>query len=108
IIKTGIDILRSNVNILLDTNIIPDNEIKEKLDDIEGVLNVHNIRTRGNQSHIIVDMHIIVSDELTIKEAHDITHKCEDKLKYEYQTINEVLIHTEPKEGIIDERKYDN
>lgn len=107
IIKTGISILKENLNILADANIIPTEDIQDNICDIEGVVNVHNIRSRGTTSNVFVDMHVVVDSSIPMKKAHEISETIEEKLKNEFTQIKEVLIHLESEEGMDDMEEFD-
>ena len=107
IIKTGFSILKENLNILVDANILPTERIHDQICDIEGVENVHNIRTRGTTSNVFVDMHVVVDSNLSMKKAHEISEIIEKKLKNNFIQINEVLIHLESEEGMSDLEELD-
>lgn len=107
IIKTGISILKENLNILVDANIIPTEDIQDNICDIEGVVNVHNIRSRGTTSNVFVDMHVVVNSSIPMKKAHEISETIEEKLKNEFTQIKEVLIHLESEEGMDDMEEFD-
>ncbi len=98
IFKEAIEILYHNLNILMDKNIMSSEEIHDVVDNIEGVSSVHAIRTRGTPSNILVDMHIVVDSNLTILEAHNISHNCENALYKKYDNIYDVVIHNEPEQ----------
>ena len=102
IIKTGLSILKENLNILADANILPIDDLQNHVYGINGVENVHNIRTRGTTSNVFVDMHVVVDSHISIQKAHEISEKIEEKLKNEFTQIKEVLIHLESEEGMDD------
>lgn len=106
IIKTGLTILWTNINVLLDKNILPPADIETVSLSVEGVKNVHNIRTRGTASSIFLDMHLVVSNDLSLYDAHALSHRCENKIREKYPEIKDVLIHIEPEEGLKDEIHY--
>lgn len=106
IIKTGLTILWTNVNVLLDKNILSPDDIKTVSLSVEGVKNVHNIRTRGTASSIFLDMHLVVSKDLSLDNAHKLSHCCENEIRKKYPEIKDVLIHIEPEEGLKDEIHY--
>lgn len=70
IIKTGLTILYSNINILLDKNILSTYEIEDVVKDINEIKEVHNVRTRGTASTIFLDMHLVLSKDLSLADAH--------------------------------------
>lgn len=100
IIRTGLSILKENFNILIDANIFSTTQIYNHVCDIDGVVNIHNIRTRGTKSNVFVDMHLVVDSGISMKEAHDISEKVEEKLKDDFTEIKEVIIHLESEEGM--------
>ena len=108
IIKTGIDILKNNFNILLDANVIPTANIYNIVNKIDGVENVHNIRTRGTTSNVYLDMHLVVDSNLSMKEAFNISICCKEKIKESYDEIKDVLIHLETEEGLSDAVEWEN
>lgn len=105
IIKTGIEILKSNLNILIDANVIPTANLFNIISKIDGVEDVHNIRTRGTNSSVYVDMHVVVNSHMSMKQAHDISECCENKIKQSYNEVKEVLIHLESEDGLNDALK---
>lgn len=102
IIKTGVDILKSNFDILIDSNVIPTANIYNIVNKVEGVENVHNIRTRGTTSSVYVDMHVVVNSDLSVRDAHHISKCCEENIKNAYSQVKEVLIRLESEEGLDD------
>ena len=102
IVKTGIDILKNNFNILLDANVIPTANMYNILYRIDGVENVHNLRTRGTTSNVYVDMHLVVDSSLSVKDAYKISESCKKALIDSYDEVKEVLIHLESEEGMDD------
>ncbi len=106
ILRTAIDILINNLNILLDKSVMTDEEIKDALTVVEQVNDIHNIRTRGTPSQVFVDMHIVVDGNLTVEKSHVIAHECENEIKSKYPNVIDVLIHVEPEEGLKDKITY--
>ncbi|MNL89891.1 Cation efflux family protein [compost metagenome] len=43
-----------------------------------------------------VDLHAIVSAQISVKEGHDLSHKLQDTLKEKIPQLGNVLIHIEP------------
>ncbi|WP_323736023.1 cation diffusion facilitator family transporter [Methanosphaera sp. ISO3-F5] len=106
IMKTGASILKTNLDILLDINIIDCDIIKDELKFIYGVNNIHNVRTRGTNSAVYVDMHLVVDDNLTIEQAHQISKSCKNTLYKKHPEIKDILIQLEPNSGLYDEINY--
>lgn len=108
IIKTAFEILFNNLNVLIDKSIIAPEDVLKVLEHVDGINEVHNIRTRGTNSNVFLDMHLVVDDNLNIKQAHKIAHICEDELKSKYPQIEDVLIHLESSDGRYDKIEYEH
>ncbi len=98
IVKMGISILKSAAAVLTDTARINPDEIKELAGRIEGVIECHEIRTRGNEDHVCIDLHCLVDPETTTKASHDIAHAVEEAIKKRFPVVVDVVVHIEPYE----------
>ena len=63
---------------------------------VEGVKGCHKIRTRGSMGDVKVDMHVLVQSDMSLGDAHLISHRVSKKLKEEYKDISDVVVHLEP------------
>lgn len=106
IVRTGFNIMKTNLDILLDVNILDCNDIEKELYNIYGVQNVHNIRTRGTKSAVYVDMHLVVDDDISMNQANQISKSCKRTLFNKFPEIKEIIIELEPYSGIHDEVHY--
>jgi cation diffusion facilitator family transporter len=59
---------------------------------------VHDIRVRNAGADVFVDMCIHVDSKLTIAEAHDISHRLEERLKRKISRL-QIHVHEEPQEA---------
>lgn len=96
ILKAGIDILISAINILIDGRIMSSNAIHYKVLEHPEVISCHDIRTRGKENQIMIDLHVEIDENHSIKHGHEIAHDIEDMLIEEFEGISEVIIHLEP------------
>lgn len=96
ILKAGIEILVNAINVLLDGRIMSPNEICDKVLENPEVEYCHKIRTRGKENQIMIDLHIGIEENQTIKHGHKIAHDVENMLKEEFEGVSEVIIHLEP------------
>ncbi|MES1227530.1 MAG: cation transporter dimerization domain-containing protein, partial [Armatimonadota bacterium] len=55
-------------------------KVKEALREHPGVLSFHNLRTRQTGELRIVTLHVLLDDNLTFVEAHDLAEDVEDSL----------------------------
>lgn len=92
---TGIGLLRENARYLLDTALISEDTVTEKVLKIAGVASTHKIRTRGTPNAIHVDLHIQIAPHLNVVQAHQVTHWVIDAVR-EIPGVIDVIVHTEP------------
>ena len=63
------------------------------------------MRTRGPESQVAVDLHVLVDPETTVARGHAITHEVEDALRKAYGQITDVVVHLEPATVHVDARQ---
>lgn len=97
--KLAWEIFKDTSIILCDRALIDVKKIKRITENIGGIGSSHKIRTRGDAHHVFLDMHIALNPELSLKEAHDISHKLKQKIMKEIPQIKDIVIHIEPKGG---------
>lgn len=73
-----------------------ENEIVKIITSTQGVVNMHNLKTRQNGQSKIIDCHIRVARNKTIVEAHDIATLVEQNLRTRFGKLTQVSIHIEP------------
>jgi len=96
------EILKKTTSTLVDSKII-DNEVLANLiyQENKDIIDVHKIRSRGNQNLIYIDMHIIVPKNMTVEDVHNLSHHLENVLGNYFKTEVELIIHIEP-DNILD------
>ncbi len=102
IFKIAFSIIREALLELIETS-LPSQKEKEILhisENVDGVYNPHNLKTRRIGSNIAIDMHIQVNDNLNIKEAHDITRQLEKRLREKFGEETHISLHAEPQEDL--------
>ncbi len=95
ILKAGFGIIVSNLGSLVDAVIIDPGYIESIVLAVPGVSGCHRIRSRGMQDSIFIDLHVQVSPELSIQEAHQISTLVEESLKEQAGGVVDVLVHIE-------------
>ncbi len=93
---TGFHLIREAMNILSDTARIDVKAVEECAMKVEGVLGVHNIRSRGTPDHIAVDLHVKVDPKMTVEDGHKLSHRVKERLMREHAHIVDVVVHLEP------------
>ena len=83
---------------LLESSLPEDveNKIIESALEVDGVIDIHELKTRRNGISYIIDAHITVSSALNIIQAHDIANKVEDALRAKFGSETQINIHMEP------------
>lgn len=95
VFKSGWEVLSSNIPWLIDQMAIEPESIHELVMEVEGVINCHDIASRGLLGRqIFIEMHLIVKPT-DLKSAHDITETVEEILKAKFAPAR-ILIHVEP------------
>lgn len=96
IAKIGYDVLRRATGVLVDTVCIDSSAVCSVVLSVEGVKDCHNIRTRGSAHHVYLDLHIKLDPEIRLEEAHEITHRVQDRIREEFGEVTDIVVHTEP------------
>ena len=95
VLKSGWEVLKSNLPWLVDEMAIAPELIHEVVMQVQGVINCHHIASRGLLGRqVFIEMHLIVDTE-NVKTAHDITEEVEVKLEEKFAPVR-ILIHVEP------------
>lgn len=83
---------------LLETSLPEDieAEIINTASAVNGVKDIHELKTRRNGMSFIIDAHIVVDPEISIVEAHDIATDVEEALRERYGRQTQLSIHIEP------------
>ncbi len=99
VLKTAFDIGRENVNNIMGT--VPSHDvlvdIKRAALSVEGVLGVHDVKINYVGPYASLDLHVEVTDDLTLKEAHKIAHDVEKKVIEGVEVVTMVNVHVCPK-----------
>src|SRR5580704_11885201 len=67
---------------------------------VPGILGLDKCYVRKMGFSFYVDLHTVVSGEMTVREGHRLSHKVEDEIRGALPQIAEVLVHVEPEEEL--------
>lgn len=95
IFRAGFGIIMTHLGSLVDATAIDPQKIEDLALSVPGVESCHKIRSRGTPDSIFVDLHIIVSCQLSVEQAHQISFLVEEKLRGAGTGITDVLVHVE-------------
>jgi cation diffusion facilitator family transporter len=98
IIVVAIKICIPSLAELLDASLPEDveNEIISTTLSVNGVNDVHGLKTRRSGISFIIVAHIVVNQTLSLVEAHDISTDVENALKRRFGDQTQISIHVEP------------
>lgn len=97
VFRSGWAVLQDNLPWLVDEIAIAPEAIHSIVMEVPGVVNCHNIASRGVIGRqVFVEMHLVV-DAPDVETAHQITEEIEARLSDRYHPIR-ILIHIEPPE----------
>ena len=97
ILRTAFGISSDAVRPLVDVA-LPAHElhiIKQVMQNDKRVKGWHKLRTRKAGSYRHVDVHLLLDDEMSFQEAHDVTEEVEDAMRASLPNVW-VTIHSEP------------
>lgn len=94
----GVNLLRDGINELLD--VAPSKEYEDKIRTIarqvDGVFDIEKCRIRKSGLHRLIDIHVEVDSNLSVREGHEIAHQVKDALLASEHGVADVLVHIEP------------
>jgi cation diffusion facilitator family transporter len=96
IIVTGLRVLATAGSSLADTARLEPTAVSAVALGIEGVLGCHDVRTRGTDSDVYVDLHIQVDPSGTVAEGHAIAEQVEKAVADSFDEVRDVIAHLEP------------
>lgn len=96
ILNAAYEIFVSTSGILVDKAILDDEFIKNAISDFSEIKDIHNIRSRGSEDNIYIDMHIMIDPKYSVEDSHVLLHRIENKIREKTNNTTEVIIHVEP------------
>ncbi len=96
IVWSAIQILWQGTDVLVDHIVLNPLLVKAEVEKVQGVLGCHEIRSRGRPDAIYVDLHMLVADDMSVKEGHDLANEVEERIKSVFSGVQDVIVHIEP------------
>jgi divalent metal cation (Fe/Co/Zn/Cd) transporter len=75
--------------------------VKDIAEGTPGSRGVHNIHIQKIDKKLCVDLHLEVSANMTVKQAHDVADQVEEKIKAINPNISEITVHIESASDLI-------
>ena len=101
IARMGYRLARRSVAELIDTGLDPEQveEIRAALMEIDGVRDLHMLRTRQMGPKSLVDVHILLENpKLSVSEGHQISETARADLIRKFGDIEDVTVHIDPED----------
>ncbi|HYI16756.1 MAG TPA: cation diffusion facilitator family transporter [Thermomicrobiales bacterium] len=89
-------IVRDASLVLTDAVVAEAGEIADVVRSVPGVQGTHNIRTRGAEGYVWVDLHVQVDPGLPVTDAHDIASAVARRIEDQIGDPADVTVHIEP------------
>lgn len=106
----GISLLKDAVNELLD--VAPSKEYEDKIraeaGAVEGVIRIEKCLIRKSGLYRLIDIHVEVDGDLSVREGHEIAHRVKDALLASEHGVADVLVHVEPYAERVRTNKHDS
>lgn len=96
IVFTAFRVLASAGGSLADAARLAPTEVCAVALTVEGVLGCHDVRTRGSESEIYVDMHIQVDPGISVATGHAIAESVEKAVVEGFPAVVDAIAHLEP------------
>lgn len=100
IIKIGWDLALQSVRELVDTALERETveSINETIMNVDGVRELHSLRTRRMGGEALVDVHVLVSPKLSVSEGHHIGEKVREQVVKQVDDVTDVMVHIDPED----------
>jgi cation diffusion facilitator family transporter len=89
-------IVRQAVGILSDTVRLDAVQVGQITMGVPGVLSCRDVRSRGMEDSVYVDLKIEVDPQLTTAQAHEVADQVEQRLQTSFPQVVDVVVHVEP------------
>jgi cation diffusion facilitator family transporter len=98
VLWVGWTLLWGNIQDLMDRQAGPEllDAVRTEALAVEGVLGVETLRVRKVGLEYLVDIHVEVAPERTVRDGHSIAHAVKDRVIERFVPIRDVLVHVEP------------
>jgi len=98
--KIGWELGHQSFQELVDTGLDAETlaQVSSAIRNVNGVNELHMLRSRRMGHNVLVDVHILVSPRLSVSEGHQISEAVEASLAKNFDDINDVTVHIDPED----------
>ena len=101
IARIGYEVARSGVAELIDTGLAPEqlDEVRRVILSVDGVSDLHQLRTRRMAGRTFADVHVILADpRMSLSEGHMIGESVRLELTHVLEDFEDVTVHVDPED----------
>jgi len=96
IARIGFQIIKKASDVFVDTVCIDTPAVEAVIKGVEGVKRCHDIRSRGTEHAVSLDVHVLVDPAMSIEKAHKIADVVEENIKNAFPDVIDIVVHIEP------------
>lgn len=102
VLRIGISLGWPAINELIDTGLGQDQlrHIRRTILGVDGVRELHLLRTRRIGGRALVDVHIIVDEHISVSEGHYISEVVREKLLREVDVVADAMVHIDTEDDL--------
>jgi len=100
LVGTGLWLLGPTLHELMEGSVDPAllEFVRETSLGCEGIKGIDKVWVRKLGMRLMIDMHVIVDPDISVKEGHDLAHAVKARLQKELPQVRDVMVHVEPYE----------
>ena len=92
----AVQILLRSFHVLTDRAVLDAEAVVAEILRLPGVKAVRDVRTRGSEDAIYVDLIAHVDGSLSLRAAHEVADQIEEAVKQAHPAVVDVIVHVEP------------
>jgi cation diffusion facilitator family transporter len=92
----AVQILIGSFHTLTDRAVLPSDSLQSIVLRVPGVRDCRDIRTRGGEGAVYVDLTVHVDGDMRLRAAHEVADRIEAALREAHPGIVDVVVHLEP------------
>jgi len=96
ILHAAYEVFSDTIGVLVDKAVVDQEVVKKICFSFAEIKDVHNIRSRGREDDIFIDMHIKIDSDMNVEETHRLVLALSDKIKECLGKDAQVITHIEP------------
>lgn len=100
ILKTAFGMIHQSFSELIDAAVDPQTlkHINDCITAVNGVIDIHMLRTRMHAGKIFVDVHILVDPKISVSEGHYISDQVYKALCEQIDAVSDITVHIDPED----------